>query len=466
MMKKRMLSIIMAALGAAALFAQTPEDQAWAEQIRWEAAEANGEYNNTVMEEDVAPEAPPVDAQPPQKKKGVPYPYRRYFEFGVNNVGAGFANNFLGVGDIFRKQITINRELFEKIKTDGFMMDFEVDTGAFINVNARNWGFDITASTAGDVSFGAPKSLFTLLSEGNTNLHSSNGTFSVYGAVYAETAVDIHARFLKSKQLKISVIPSMFIPLMYIPKNGFSYNLIVERDRVSFSVDGALDVYAPFSLDALMNDPDSVEYMSILDAKGFDLSLNAEYDVFKDRYDWLTVGFNVKSIPLAASTLQYRARVSLAEKPWNIIDTDDLMGGLTSGDDDWFNAPSGDDIVIDSVEGEMAVRRPLRFDLYSNIKPFGTKLMVVRPSIGWTAAYTLDREMHFNYSLTAELNTPVFLLHLFTAYDELVYKHGLMIGLNFRIIELDVGVDVRSRDFIQSLDLNGVRAWVSARVGF
>ncbi|MDR1073620.1 MAG: hypothetical protein LBL45_08090, partial [Treponema sp.] len=293
-MKKYMLLIMMAALGTAALFAQTPEDQAWAEQIRREAAAANEEYNNTAIEEDVAPEAPLFEEPPPpQKKKGVPYPYRRYFEFGVNNAGAGFANNFLSVGDIFRKQIAVNRELFGKIKTDGFIVDADVDAGTFVNVNAQNWGFDITASVAGDVSFEAPQSFFTLLSEGNKDLHSSNGTFSVYGAVYAEAAVDIHARFLKSKQLKISVIPSMFVPLMYIPKNSFSYDLIMEQDRVSFSVDGSLDVYAPFSLDALMNDQDSIEYMSIFDAKGFDLSLNAEYDVFKDRFDWLTVGFNV-----------------------------------------------------------------------------------------------------------------------------------------------------------------------------
>ncbi|MDR1072208.1 MAG: hypothetical protein LBL45_00830, partial [Treponema sp.] len=157
---------------------------------------------------------------------------------------------------------------------------------------------------------------------------------------------------------------------------------------------------------------------------------------------------------------------SLAEKPWNILDANDLMGGLTNGADDLFHLPGGDDINFDSVEGETAVRRPVRFDLYSNIRPFGKKLVVVRPSIGLTAANTLDGKLHFNYSLTAELNTPVFLLHLFTAYDELVYKHGLMIGLNFRIVELDVGIDVRSRDFAKSFDLNGARVWVGARVGF
>jgi hypothetical protein len=457
----------MAALGTAAIFAQTQEDLEWAEQIRREAAGANGEYNNTVMEEeeDGVPEAPPADEQP-QKKKGVPYPYRRYFEFGVNNAGAGFANNFFGIGDIFRKQITVNRELFEKIKKDGFMVDATVDAGAFINVNTQNWGFDITASVAGNAGFEAPQSFFTLLSEGNKDSHSSEGTFSVYGAVYAETAVDIHARFLKNKQLKISVIPSMFIPLLYIPKNGFSYELIMERDRATLFVDGGLDVYSPLSLDALMNDQSSVDYMSIPGAQGFDLSLNVEYDVFKDKYDWLTVGLNIKSIPLAAAALRHRARVSLKENPWSILDTNDLMGGLTSGNDDLFHLPGGDDITVDSVEGEIAVSRPVRFDLYSDMRPFGTKLVVVRPSIGLTAANTLDGKPHFNYSLTAELNAPVFLLRLFTAYDELVYKHGLMIGLNFRLIEVDVGVDMRSHDFVKSFDLNGAGAWVGVRIGF
>lgn len=465
-MKKHVLLIITAALGTAALFAQTAENQEWAEQIRRDAAEASGEYTNTVMEEDVVPEAPPLEEPLPRKKKGVPYPYRRYFEFGVNNAGAGFANNFFGVGDIFRKQIRINQELLKKIKEDGFVAEFDVDAGAFINFNTQNWGFDITASVAGDVSFEAPKSFFTLLSEGNKEGHSSSGTFGFYGAVYTETAVDIHARFMQNKQLKISVIPSMFIPLVYIPKGGFTYNLKMEREQVLFSVDGSLDMYAPFSIDALMDDPNGIEYMSMFDAKGFDLSLNAEYDVFKDGYDWLTAGFNIKSIPLAPASLQYRTRMAFENSPWNILDTPDLLGGLTSGDDDLFKLPSDDDITFDPVEGEIKVMRPVRFDLYSNVRPFETKIVVVRPSIGLTVANTLDGKSHFNYSLTAELNTPVFLLHLFTAYDELVYKHGLMIGINFRIIEVDVGVDVRSRDFVQSFDLNGVRVWAGARVGF
>jgi hypothetical protein len=81
-------------------------------------------------------------------------------------------------------------------------------------------------------------------------------------------------------------------------------------------------------------------------------------------------------------------------------------------------------------------------------------------------ANTVDGKPHFNYSLTGELNAWIFLLRLFTAYDELIFKHGFMIGLNFRVIEIDVGANVRSRDFAQSFGMSGVGAWLGVRIGF
>ncbi|MDR2193339.1 MAG: hypothetical protein LBP19_02590 [Treponema sp.] len=467
MMKKIIVITAMAVLGIAALYAQTPEDEAWAEQIRQEAETAAGA---DVIEEEPAEDTAMVapveeEPQPQAKKKGLPYPYRRIFEIGVN-AGAGFSNNSVGIDDIFRQTLVINQELVDKIKTDGFLFDFNIEnTGAFINFNTQNWGFGVTASVTGDGTFGLPKALFTLLSEGNKNSHSSSGTIDVYGAMYADTSIDIHMRFLQSKKLKISFIPSMFVPIAYVPKeDGFSYKLLMEDGMAGFSVGGAFNLYTPFSLD----DMDSVDYMSALEARGFDLSLNAEYDFFSDSYDWLTAGFTVKSIPLIASTLSYRTRISLVDEhgdPWTILEpTDDLLGTFLDDNFD-LNMPDEDDFEATHDEEEITVRRPVRFDLYANMRPLGKKLIVVRPSIGLTTN-TIDKKAHFNYSLTAELNTPIFLLHLSTAYDELIFKHGVMIGFNFRVIELDVGVDIRSRDFAQSFSMSGAKAWVGARIGF
>jgi hypothetical protein len=450
-MKKYILvTAIFLLLGTVAV-AQTDEDYAWADDIRQEAEDANSEYNNMVMEDD-QPDAPEAEDAPSPKRKGVVYPYRRYFELGVN-ADFGIANNFLGVEDLLKKELVLSKELFSKIKNNGFMLNFNVGAGTFINVNPTpKWGFDIATSVTGDVNLAIPQSLFNLLSEGNLKQYSSSGSFDVSGAVYADTGIDIHVRFLESQKLKVSVVPSMFVPLVYIPKSSVSYKVKAD-DEIEVTVGGGFNVYSPFSL----NDFSTVDPAGILDAKGFDLTLKGEYDFF----DWLTAGGAVTHIPLVPSNLNHHAYMTMEDEdggPFTILKTD---GGLLNGYGD-IETPDFEPVYDNK---SIKVTRPVRFDIYANYKPFGTKIVVLSPNVGLTVN-TVDETPHFNFLLKAELNTAIFLLHLSTGYDELLWKHALMMGFNFRVIELDIGMNLRSQDFVESLKLGGMGLWLGVRMGF
>jgi hypothetical protein len=451
-MMKRILTVFIAAvfsLCAGAAFAQSDnsaDDTAWADEVIQEAQAAN---ENAATPAPLP--APNTDKEADKKKKGVIYPYRRYVEFGVE-ADVGFANNFLGVGDVLQKNITVNlKEIGDKINDNGMDLNFELGTKVFLNVNlTETWGFDLFSTVAGSINGNIPKSIFTLASEGNLKSHSSSGDITAFGGVFADANVDVHARILQNK-LKISVIPSMFVPLVYIPKSGFHYDLQADG-TLKVSGGGQIDVYSPVSLENIQVS----DISSALDAKGFDLSLNGEYRLF----DFLDVGAMITHIPLVAATLNNKMSVSL--KDGTIVNGEDLISKIKDGLGEIIDSP---DLKYSHTKGEIAVRRPLRFDIYADYKPFKSKLVVIRPKVGLTTL-TPEETPRFNATLKAELNTAFFLLHLGTGYDELLWRHSLMLGFNLRVFELDIGVNLRSQDFVKSFSLNGAGAFVGVRFGF
>ena len=387
-------------------------------------------------------------------KRSLSYPYRRYVEVGVD-AGVGFANNSLGLSDIFRKNIRINNEFLAKIKDNGLQFDFDVDATSFIKVNVSpNWGFDIRTSVEGSARFGLPQNIFTFLATGNlAPPHSFAGTIGVSGAVFAGLDTDIHWRLLKSKKLKVSVVPGVFVPLFYIPQSGFSYNLRAD-DRILMTIDGGFSVYTPHPLS---NGSDDISEQGIFSAAGIDMSVSAEYDIFS----WLSAGAGITHIPLIASTLQNRAYISFKGAdggPFTVIDSDNLIGSGAP-----VNRPTKFDIVNDRQT--MKVRRPLRFEVFAALKPFKSPVFILRPTVG-ASLLNPDGKPHVNISLAAELNTRFFLMRFATAYEELLWKHSLLLGFDLRVFELDIGVDLRAQNLTRSLDFSGAGVRVGLRFGF
>jgi hypothetical protein len=459
-MKKYLLIIAIALFAGAMAFAQDYPDEVWAGDIREQAEAAVADDSTEGYNAQVAPEDShenPAKNVPSKKKSPfhTPFPYRRWFEVGFD-AGVGVANNFVGVSDILKQNIIIDMtKIGTEINKNGISLGFNVDADVFINMNfVEKWGFGLFSTVSGSVNLNLPKSIFTLVSEGNINQHSQSGSITAFGGIFADAGVDIHARPLKDNKLKVSLIPAAFLPIMYIPKASVGFKLSADNALAVTTEEADINVYAPVPLKGLINgdfSDISTDMNGYMDQLGFDLSLAGEYALFP----FLDVGASVKNIPIVPSELKNRMNIHVAET--EVINVDGLLGG---------DIPEVEIPEYDSVYDTTSykVKRPMRFDIYGMLKPFSRDLFIFKPDIGVTFL-TPDETPHFNFNLEAQLNTPVIILHASTGYEELLWRHRVLFGLNLRLVEIDIGLDLRSQDFLQSFKMSGAGVTVGARVG-
>ncbi|MDR0411650.1 MAG: hypothetical protein LBH75_06725 [Treponema sp.] len=448
-------------------------DDGWANDVRLSAEEANDLSDDSTLAVSEEVDDLPTDSvvaaseeevevsqapKPQTKKKGkLVFPYRRFVEFGVNG-SVGLSNNFAGLSDILRKNIMLDMsELADRIKTDGWNINMNVNADVFFNFNiSPRWGFGFSSSVSGDINATLSKSLMTLLAKGNISNPSQSGGVSVSGGVFTDVGLDMHGRFLKDNKLKVSLIPSMFVPVVYIPKSGITYQLNA-HDALTVTAGGKIEVFTPIYTESIVENSsfnmDVLNINSILGQRGFDFTLTAEYDLFP----WLNVGGGFTHIPLSPAVLENRMSATLPNGV--IIDGSGLIEGAT---DNLINIP---DLEIVYDKKNLKIIRPMRFDIYADYKPFNRNLFIIRPNIGFTV-FTPEDKARFNATLGVSLNTPVLLIHASSGYDELLWKHKLWLGLNLRVIEIDVGLHLSSQDFKQSFDMSGAGITVGVKLGF
>jgi hypothetical protein len=432
----------------------------WANDIRLSAEEANDfsdDSQDLAYEEEEEEIPPETEEAPPKTKNKLVFPYRRFVEFGFNG-NVGLANNFVGLSDILRKNVELDMsDLAGRIKEDGWNIDVNVDSDAFFNFNiSPSWGFGFFASVSGALNSTISKSFMKLIAEGNINSHSQSGGISVSGGVFADVGFDVHARFLEEDKLKISLIPAMFVPMVYIPKSEIKYQLNAE-DALTVSAGGRIDVYTPIFMESVIEDSsfgsDVLNVNKIIGQKGFDFSLTAEYELF----DWLNVGGGFTHIPLIPAVMENRMYVSMKDQ---IIFNGE---GIIAGDTD--NLVKEPDYDINYDHSKYDVIRPMRFDVYADYKPFKRNLVIIRPNIGFTVL-TPEKKGRFNAAVKVQLNTPVLLIHASTGYEELMWQHKLWLGLNMRVLEVDVGLHLSSQDFERSFDMSGAGVTLGVKFGF
>ncbi|MDR0645315.1 MAG: hypothetical protein LBG05_10520 [Treponema sp.] len=452
------------------------QDEAWQEDIRNRAnsvldggtavtsaeevegvTDGSGTADADSITEEETVHADESQTKPPKKKNKLVFPYRRFVEFGLTG-SVGLSNNFVGLSDILRKNIELNmNELSDRIKEDGWNIGGNVYSDVFFNFNiSPRWGFGIFVSVSGDINATLSKSLMTLIAEGNTKSPSQSGSISVSGGVFADTGLDMHGRFLKDDKLKVTLAPSLFIPVVYIPKSTISYQLNAE-DVLSITAGGKINIFTPVFTKSIIEDSsfgsDIFNINNIIGQKGFDFTLTAEYNLFP----WLNVGGGFTHIPLSPAVLENRASVLVPNQ--TLVDGSGLIEGKT---DDLIKTPDYE-IIYD--KSSIEIIRPMRFDVYADYKPFKSNLLIIRPNVGFTV-FTPEDEARFNAVVGVQLNTPILLIHASTGYNELLWQHKLWLGLNLRIIEADLGLHLSSQDFKQSFDMRGAGVTLGVRLGF
>jgi hypothetical protein len=364
-------------------------------------------------------------------------------EFGLD-AGVGLANNLTGVRDIMKKNIYLDlNSLSHSIKQGGVNLNTDIDTAVFFNFNMGEiWGFGISGGVEGAINGNIPKSIFTLITEGNINQHVLEGDLTVFGSIFADAAIDVHAKFGK---LRVGIVPALYVPLIYIPKSTINYGLDSE-ERLYAWAESDIKVYSPFSLEDL--DPSVV-----MQGSGFDLSLQGEYALLS----MLDVGGTLSHIPLGGAVLHHQMRI-YSEK----IE----INGDTLLTDQNLNIPEFE-LKQEYTTGSYRVFRPLRFDVYALWRPLRVDFFTIRPNIGFTHVLGEGIPPYFNAGLELRLNVlRVLFFHLGTGYEESLWKHRLGFALNLRIFELDLEAGLRSQDLDKSFNLQGASVKVGLRFGF
>jgi len=388
--------------------------------------------------------------QSDQTKKEFTFPRER-FEVGFD-VNAAFDNDLLGLGDIFSNDLVIDlNKLRSKVSNSGFNLNLGVFGGLFINVKNIEiyggvWDFGFSSGADGNLHFNVPKSMVTFISEGNKQNSTMSGMVNASGGVFANAGLSASAKYGK---LRVGAKPVLFAPLIVIPKSGINYRLETTEEMISLSTSGQIAAYGVVA-DVMEGENAQVNF-------GADISLEGEYELFS----FLDVGAGFYRIPLAPAAMKNGMFITMAmdKDSLDIIGQDLLDGkGIETPDFD-FEASYG--------ARKYNVFRPLRFDVYARYKPFEEILFVVRPNMGFSVSIN-DKQGYFNAGAEAqiELLEGMFLFHVGTGIEELVWKQRLGFAFNVRAFELDLETVFRSQSFAGSFTGQGFGINLGLRFGW
>ncbi|MDR1238710.1 MAG: hypothetical protein LBK27_01220 [Treponema sp.] len=389
---------------------------------------------------------------------------RRYVEFGVD-ADVGVANNYLGLFDVFNRERTIVID-FLRLAESGLQIGATAEAEAFLNINfSEKFGLGffggVEVAQYEDVS----KELFKLLTATDAGSQNIESVMSAGASAFVNAGLRTSFKFGK---LSLGFSPAAYVPLMYIPPPQVSAHVDTGSGvKAEANVDATVYMgLPPDTLFSLLSDNgfhlSSGDIWNTLEGWGLDTSFDAEY-ACNPRWD---LGASVAHIPLYPARLRYGAQIRY-NYPLD-FDVDELLEDLLNGRFDLSLPELTDPVFYDNLA--FRVFRPLRFDFYAAWKPFSTKLIVLKPDIGFSAltvhGYEADK-MCFNAGLEAQLNLKrIFSLSLATGYREKIWRHGLGLMLNLRVLQIDLAVALQSPDFVGSFKIQGAQAAVGLRFGY
>jgi len=427
--------------------------------------------NETGEEIALEEEGAEKEAPKPEKKK---FDFtRKYFELGLG-AGVGFDNGLVKLDDVLQKKIEFDlSKIAQGIPKDGAGFNFGPSVDFFMNVLNIHigkdewegiWDFGFTANVDGNINVNIPKSLFTLISEGNADQHNSSGTIRVSGGIYTELGLTASAKYkIAGKTLYTHIKSAIYTPALYIPSDpGISYHLYTDKDgREGLFLDtgGAIEIYTAASFDP----SDKMEAgRFIMGPSGFDLSLEGEYALFP----FLDVGGSFTHIPFAPATLTNQMKIQMKDFSVELIG-EDLIGGHEP------DTPTFDFNTDYDNNVNKKVHRLLRFDVYARYKPldfapFNSEFLVLRPNIGFSANVNKgDGKGYFNAGLEARLNLiNLFIFYMGSGYQESIWRQRIGFNLNLRAFELDLEAIFRDHTFAGSFSGQGFEFNLGMRFGW
>jgi hypothetical protein len=215
-------------------------------------------------------------------------------------------------------------------------------------------------------------------------------------------------------------------------------------------------VYSAFSLESILgesNDP-----FALTGHGGVDFGGGVEYPLF----EFLDIGATITHMPLVPAVLNDYMQMEGTVG----IETDDLIGAITGDDgiDSVLQLP-GDEGTVYGKDNK-TILRPFKMIFDADYRPFNTKLLSLKPSLGFAISPLYVRPFVMEGGLTVQTNV----INLLVAavginYTDHLWKNHLDLAINLRALELDLGVGLQSESFTKSWS-SGFAIVIGIKVGW
>lgn len=362
---------------------------------------------------------------------------RRYVEVGFNSMFE-VDQNFKGLSEVMKKELVIDlTEVADSLGPDGLVFHGAFGQGLNFKYGIKkNWGVGIDIKIEGSGLVSTGKGLFDFLGHG-----TDDGSLSTNLGAEAEAYLDIAvpAHFIINN-FKISVAPSYYIPLLYIPHTQIPFKAESGKEGYTFHAKASADVPV-YSLFNLKDTDEDVELNAA--NGGISLAAAAEYKLLY----FLDVGAYV-DIPVTPGKTGYLNTYSV-----NFESSVPSLMEMVSGDTD---IEITNEAEFTAAEKEEHIYfKPFRAGGELAYKPFGD-YFVLHGRLGVVARNPWSKDFDSEYDVFPEFRFggSAYMFKglgpgadLSVAYENKLWQTGLLIRLNVRAVEMDIGASLASTTF-------------------
>lgn len=392
--------------------------------------------------------------------------YNRRVEFGME-AEAGFSNNAISASDVLVKELVIDLQEFDdKLPRHGLTTEFMLYENNYFNMDFGGkfrLGFFAGASGSGYLNLG--KGIFDFLAKGLEVGDSYEAEMSIYTDLYITTGASFRTNI---GGLGITVKPTYFVPLVYIPNTKASFSWDTSSSgKLQAKAKANLSVYSAVNLEKLFGDGEEDngdddlvikdEIMSALSRGGVDLTFGVEYP-FIGRV--LEAGIYGR-IPMIPGKLDYSMSKEINA---TVYTSENGLIDVINGNSPETECEIGDTAYSDEP---YKLHRPLKFGLEGVYRPHGNTFLVYSMlGFAMRSPFSSSVKMYPEYALTGTAKFYNFLgLTLGMKYTDMAFSNQLNLMINTRIFELDTGVALRSPHFFRSFTGAGASVYVALKFG-
>jgi hypothetical protein len=361
------------------------------------------------------------------------------------------SNNFLPITDFFKETVFFD---LDKLGRDGLDINLGID---FVPVyftydSKKGWGFGLSLGLETTGILGISGDLLSFS-------HARNSQSDFAGAVFGVAQA---SGFFHIQKFKVSVKPALFYTLAYVKPDNFAYTFSTRDGKNVIYLDYDIRMYSVL----VFNEYNNISSVS-LGTPGLDFSIGVEYPLSKEiglnnLFPFLDfdVGLDFINIPIVPSTLTHYKQIvgSVGAKDGFVLDENSSdLGSAFSENTKTFDR-----------EGKASFERSFKMLVSAKWRPLGgNKLLTITPVLGLSHDNLYFEPASFEGGVGATVN----LINMFYAtagihYFDRLWINSLDLAFNLQAFQIDLGVNMRSTDFIKAWSAGGVGVRFGLKFGW